>query len=171
MRFPNMKSAKVALPILVAILALDIGTKYLAHIFLRKVHSISVIPNFFHLTYVENRGAAFGFLANTSARFRMPFFILVSLLAIIFIVILYQKTEGGGWVHLALIFIMAGALGNLIDRLRLGWVIDFLDFHWYQYHWPAFNVADTVICIGVGILIINMLFSKHGRTHFAPYTF
>ncbi|MEW6382218.1 MAG: signal peptidase II [bacterium] len=166
-----MKSPKAALSILAAILALDVGTKYLAQAFLSRIHSLAIIPNFFHLTYVENRGAAFGFLAETSARFRIPFFIFISLVAIVVIVILYRKAEGGAWIHLALIFILGGALGNLIDRLRFGWVIDFLDFHWYHHHWPAFNVADTAISIGVGMLIIDMFLSKKGRISGASHTF
>lgn len=167
----DMKSPKIALSILAAILALDIGTKYLAQAFLSQVHSLTVIPNFFHLTYVENRGAAFGFLAETSARFRIPFFVFISLVAILVIIVLYRKAEGGVWLHLALIFILGGALGNLIDRLRFGWVVDFLDFHWYHYHWPAFNVADTAICIGVCMLIIDMFLSKKGRMSVASHTF
>ncbi len=166
----TIKSPKVALPILAAILALDIGTKHLAQVFLSRIQSLTIIPNFFHLTYIENRGAAFGILAETNARFRTPFFITISVLAIIFITVFYRKMEGDGWTHLALLFILAGALGNLIDRVCLGWVIDFLDFHWYQYHWPAFNVADMAICIGAGILIIDMLFSKKGKISVASHT-
>lgn len=165
-----MKSPKVALPILAAILALDIGTKHLAQVFLSRIQSLTIFSNFFHLTYIENRGAAFGILAETNTRFRTPFFITISVLAIIFITIFYWKMEGEGWTHLALLFILSGALGNLIDRLRLGWVIDFLDFHWYQYHWPAFNIADMAICIGAGILIIDMLFSKKGKISVASHT-
>ena len=165
-----MKSPKVALSILAAILALDLGTKYLARVLLRPVQSLTIIPNFFQLTYIENRGAAFGILAETDAWFRTPFFILISVLAIIFVAVFYWKMEGEGWTHLALVFILGGALGNLIDRLRFGRVIDFLYFHWYQYYWPAFNVADMAICIGAGLLVIDMLFSKKGRISVASHT-
>jgi signal peptidase II len=160
----------VALPILAAILALDLGTKHLAQVFLSRIRSLTIIPSFFHLTYVENRGAAFGFLAETNAQFRTPFFIIISILAIISITIFYWKMEGNDWTRLALLSIMGGALGNFIDRVRLGWVIDFLDLHWYQYHWPAFNVADMAICIGAGILIIDMLFIKKGKISVASHT-
>ena len=160
----------MALPILAAILALDLGTKHLAQVFLSRFQSLPIIPSFFHLTYVENRGAAFGFLAETNAQFRTPFFIIISILAIISITILYWKMEGNGWTRLALLFIMGGALGNFIDRVRLGWVIDFLDLHWYQHHWPAFNVADMAICIGAGILIIDMFFIKKGKISVASHT-
>ncbi len=155
-----MKKSKIIFSILFIILALDIVTKHLAYIFLRPLHSLAIINDFIHLTYVENKGAAFGFLAEISFRFRTPFFILVSLIAIMLIGIFYFKTEGSTWFHLGLLFILGGAIGNLIDRLRQGFVIDFLDFHWYQYHWPAFNVADTVICIGAAILILDMLWDS-----------
>lgn len=171
MKLSDMKSPKVVISILLAILVLDLGTKYLAQKFLAGAHSLVVIPNFFDLTYVENRGAAFGFLAEINSQFRTPFFIIVSLVAIIFIVIFYKKTEGNSWFHLGLLFILGGALGNLVDRLRLGLVVDFFYFHWYQYYWPAFNVADAVICIGVGILIIDMLFSnKKEELDCTPYS-
>lgn len=171
MKEGSIKSPKIPLLILVAILALDFGTKYLARSFLRQIHSLTIIPNFFNLTYVENRGAAFGFLAETNARFRTPFFVFISLVAILVIIILYRREEGGAWGRLALIFILGGALGNMVDRLRFGWVIDFLDFHWYHYHWPAFNVADIAICIGVGMLMINMFSGQKGRKPLASNTF
>jgi signal peptidase II len=166
-----MKSRKVIIFILSIILILDFGTKYLAYTFLRQIRTITIIPDFLHLTYVENRGAAFGFLAEANSRFRTPFFILVSLLAIIFIISLYKKIEGNRIFHTGLLFILGGAVGNLIDRLRSGFVIDFLDFHWYQYHWPAFNLADTFICIGVGLLLFDMFFcSKENKVNCTPYS-
>ena len=166
-----MKSRKVIIFILSTILILDLGTKYLAYTFLRHIRTVTIIPGFLHLTYVENRGAAFGFLAHVNSRFRTPFFILVSLTAIIFIISLYKKIEGSSLFHTGLLFILGGAAGNLIDRLRSGFVIDFLDFHWYHYHWPAFNIADTVICIGVGMLIFDMFFySRENKVHCTPYS-
>lgn len=118
--------------------------------------SITVVDNFFHITYVRNRGAAFSFLSHAS--WRLPFFIAVSLIASIVIIIAYNKLRDDqklAQVSLAMIF--SGAVGNLIDRVRLGEVIDFLDAHWYQHHWPAFNVADSLICVGVFLLALDML--------------
>lgn len=118
--------------------------------------SIPVLDNFFHITYVRNRGAAFSFLSHAS--WRLPFFIGVSLIAVIVIIIAYNKLRDDqklAQVSLAMIF--SGAVGNLIDRIRLGEVIDFLDAHWYQHHWPAFNVADSLICVGVFLLAFDML--------------
>lgn len=118
--------------------------------------SIPVVENFFHITYVRNRGAAFSFLSHAS--WRLPFFIAVSLIAAIVIIIAYTKLrEEQKLAQVSLAMIFSGAVGNLIDRVRLGEVIDFLDAHWYQHHWPAFNVADSLICVGVFLLAIDML--------------
>lgn len=118
--------------------------------------SIPVIENFFHITYVRNKGAAFSFLSNAS--WRLPFFITVSIIAALVILIAFRKLRDDqrlAQVSLAMIF--SGAVGNLIDRVRLGEVIDFLDAHWYRHHWPAFNVADSLICVGVFLLAIDMI--------------
>jgi len=118
--------------------------------------SIPVVDNFFNITYVRNRGAAFSFLSHAS--WRLPFFIGVSLVAAIVIIIAYNKLrEDQRLAQVSLAMIFSGAVGNLIDRVRLGEVIDFLDAHWYQHHWPAFNVADSLICVGVFLLAFDML--------------
>ncbi len=112
-----------------------------------------VITNFFHLTYVRNPGAAFGILSDSAIR--LPFFITVSLLASLGILWYIRRIPSEKhWQHFSLGLILSGALGNLIDRIRFGEVVDFLDVHWYNYHWPAFNVADSAICIGVTIMLI-----------------
>ena len=104
--------------------------------------SLPIINNIFHLTYVKNFGAAFGILTN-----RRLFFILITILVIIALLILYyQAQERGIMVNLALGLGLGGAIGNLIDRVRLGYVIDFLDFR----IWPVFNIADSAIVVGVG---------------------
>lgn len=115
--------------------------------------SLSVFENFFHITYLRNPGAAFGILSDSDIR--IPFFVSVSLLASFGILWYLRKIDSSDrWQHFALGLIFSGAVGNLIDRLRLGEVIDFLDVHWYQYHWPAFNVADSAICVGVTIMLL-----------------
>lgn len=112
-----------------------------------------IISNFFHLTYVRNPGAAFGILSDSSIR--LPFFITISVLASLGILWFIRRIPSEKhWQPLALGLILSGALGNLIDRIRLGEVIDFLDVHWYNYHWPAFNVADSAICVGVTLLFL-----------------
>jgi signal peptidase II len=118
--------------------------------------SIPVIPDLFSITYVRNKGAAFGFLANTS--YRLPFFIFISIVAVFVIIYAYRKLRGDQKLaQLSLSLILSGAVGNLIDRVRLGEVIDFLDVFWKTYHWPAFNVADSAICVGVFLLAIDMM--------------
>ncbi len=115
--------------------------------------SLTISENFFHLTYLRNPGAAFGILADSAIR--IPFFISISLLASLGILWYLRKIDSADrWQHFALGLIFSGAVGNLIDRIRLGEVIDFLDVHWYQYHWPAFNVADSAICVGVAIMLL-----------------
>ncbi|UFS71849.1 signal peptidase II [Geomonas sp. RF6] len=128
------------------------------------LHStITVIRNFFNISYVRNKGAAFGILANSA--YRLPFFILISLIAVVVICIAIRKLRPDqtlAAVSLSLIF--SGALGNLIDRIRLGEVIDFLDAHWYEHHWPAFNIADSAICVGVFLLALDMYFEEKRKT-------
>ncbi len=112
-----------------------------------------IITNFFHLTYVRNPGAAFGILAENAIR--VPFFITVSAIAILAILWYVRRISSEKhWQFFALGLIFSGASGNLIDRIRFGEVIDFLDVHWYNYHWPAFNIADSAICVGVGIMLV-----------------
>lgn len=140
-------------------LLVDQATKLYIDGSMRLFDSIPVIENFFHITYVRNRGAAFSFLSNAS--WRMPFFITVSLIAAAVILVAFRKLRDDqrlAQVSLAMIF--SGAVGNLIDRLRLGEVIDFLDAHWYRHHWPAFNVADSLICVGVFLLAVDMLLEE-----------
>lgn len=121
-------------------------------------HSIPLIEGVFNLTYVRNTGAAFGIFSGSHEAFRLPFLILVSVVAIGFIVVMLRRLRPGetGLVT-ALAFILGGALGNLIDRLVYGEVIDFLDFYWSSYHWPAFNVADSFITVGVAITLFYLI--------------
>lgn len=115
--------------------------------------SIRVIEDFFNITYVRNPGAAFGILSDSAMR--IPFFITVSVIASLGILWYLRKIDATDrWQHFALGLIFGGAIGNLIDRIRLGEVIDFLDAHWYQYHWPAFNIADSAICVGVAVMFL-----------------
>ena len=114
-----------------------------------------VIPGLFNLTYLTNRGAAFGFLNGDHGSWRHAFFVGVAVLAMIMMVfLLRQMAKEGKRFVVAIALIFGGAVGNLIDRLRLGAVVDFLDVYWAEHHWPAFNVADSAITVGVGIFLI-----------------
>jgi signal peptidase II len=140
------------------VLVLDQATKVLVDKTITLHQSIEIVPNFAHLTYLRNTGAAFGFLAGARSSLRIVFFALISLVAIGCIVYLIRGLRPQQKTLLAsLSLILGGAIGNLIDRLRLGEVIDFIDLHWYDIHWPAFNVADSAISIGVALLFIQML--------------
>lgn len=125
---------------------------------MRLGQNIPIVPGFFDLTFVLNPGAAFSLFATLPEWIRNPFFILISAAAAVLIVVYrsrYLRENRLASVSLALI--LGGAIGNLIDRLRYGVVVDFLDAHIYQYHWPIFNVADSAISVGVTLLLIEML--------------
>lgn len=141
-----------------AIVLLDQLTKLLVVRSMRLGRNIPIVPGFFDLTFVLNPGAAFSLFATLPEWIRNPFFILISVGAAVLIVAYrsrYLRENRLASVSLALI--LGGAIGNLIDRLRYGVVVDFLDAHIYQYHWPIFNVADSAISVGVTLLLIEML--------------
>ncbi|ALC15274.1 lipoprotein signal peptidase [Desulfuromonas soudanensis] len=128
---------------------LYIDSRFLLH------ESVQVVENFFHITYVRNKGAAFGILSDSPLR--IPFFITVALVAALGILWYLSRTRADQrLLHFALALVFSGAVGNLIDRIRLGEVIDFLDVHWYRHHWPAFNVADSAITVGVALMLLDM---------------
>jgi signal peptidase II len=124
-------------------------------------HSITVIPGFFSITHIHNPGGAFGFMANKSSGLRNLLFLLISSLAICLIFYFYKKTpQKYSLLSACFALILGGALGNLIDRIRFGKVVDFLDCYIGSYHWPAFNVADSAITVGVCIYVILVIFKK-----------
>lgn len=136
---------------------------------MRLHESIPIIPNVFSLTYIRNPGAAFGLLAGSSNAFRMVFFGLTSIFALVLLgTILYRMPEREWMGRLSVSAILGGAVGNLIDRLRFGEVIDFLDVYIENYHWPAFNVADSAITVGVIFLIIHFMFEKQDVSPASP---
>jgi signal peptidase II len=159
--------SKLVLSWLVPIIVLDQLTKIIVDRTMPLHHSIPIVDGFFSLTYVRNTGAAFGIFAGSHEVFRLPFLIGVSILAIGFILTMLKRLrdDATGLVT-ALTFILAGAIGNLIDRVFYGEVIDFLDVYYSNYHWPAFNVADSFITIGVTITIFYLVGNK-GEDPFA----
>jgi signal peptidase II len=126
---------------------------------LRLYESVEIIPGFCNLVHVTNSGAAFSMLANVDSPWRHYFFLGVGGLAMVGITVAYWKLrQVCRYYVLALALIAGGAAGNLIDRIRFGAVIDFLDLYVGRYHWPAFNVADSAICVGALLfLVINIL--------------
>jgi signal peptidase II len=141
---------------------LDQLTKAYIHATMPLYSSWVVIDGFLSITYVRNPGAAFGFLAQASPLFRSIFFVLVTVLAIGMILYYLVKSRAGQpSLVFALSLILSGALGNLIDRVRFGEVIDFIDVYFRSHHWPAFNVADAAISVGAMIMILEMV--KHRK--------
>jgi signal peptidase II len=128
---------------------LDQFTKILILRFIPFQESIPVIPNFFSLTHVYNTGAAFGMLHDSNL-----FFLILATVAFVALVLMRKHFQGGlmqtGW-----ILLMAGIIGNVTDRLRLGHVVDFLDFQLGSYHWPSFNVADSCICVAAALFLLS----------------
>ena len=142
--------------LVLVVLSLDQATKLYVHTTFTLHESRPVIANLFALTYVRNSGAAFGMLAQQSETFLRLFFPVVTVLALVGLLIYFVRVPSQYALRLwGLCLIISGALGNGLDRLWLGQVIDFIDVHWYAYHWPAFNVADSSICIGVGLLLLD----------------
>ena len=145
----------------VAVVVVDQITKLWIMESMRLHESIPIIPNLFSLTYIRNPGAAFGLLAGSSNAFRMVFFGITSLFALALLGTILVRLPEKDWIgQLSIAGILGGAIGNLIDRLRFGEVIDFLDVYIEPYHWPAFNVADSAISVGVVCLIIHFAFER-----------
>ena len=141
-----------------SVLFLDQATKALVVSRMTLYSSTPVIPGLFHITLVTNRGALFGLLHNLADPYRSTLFTAVPLLAIaLMFVFQYRPTIHDLATQSGLALILGGALGNLADRIRLGYVIDFLDVFVGEHHWPAFNVADSCICVGVACLVIDLL--------------
>lgn len=140
----------MAIVIVAFVVFLDQFTKYLAAKYLMPIGSYPVIKHFFHLTYVENRGAAFGMLQNKTL-----FFIVITVVVGIVLIYSMIKLPGNSLYNYTLAMILGGAIGNLIDRVRLGYVVDFIDFKFFP---AVFNVADSFIVVGAIILGYLMIF-------------
>ena len=124
-------------------------------------HHITVIDNFFYISYVRNQGAAWGIGSTMSDKYRDPFFYTMTFLSILFVLFYLYKTkpqENG--LRFCLVLILSGAIGNFTDRIRLHYVIDFLDFSFWGWHFPSFNVADSSISIGISLLLVIFLIEE-----------
>jgi len=143
-------------------LPLDLASKWIIERTLSYADRVTVIEGFFYLTHVRNPGAAFGLFADGDPRTRLFVFIAVSLLAVLIILSFYRQLAPGDRLSaLALGLILGGAIGNLLDRIFRGEVVDFLHFRlWRGYSWPDFNLADSFIVVGVGLLILELLASE-----------
>ena len=141
------------------VIVLDQITKFVADAQLVYAEPLPVLPSF-NLTLLYNRGAAFSFLSDASGWQRW-FFVTVSLLASVVLIVWLRKLKSDQWLlALALSLILGGAIGNLIDRLWLGHVIDFIQLYYKSFYWPAFNIADSAITVGAVILVWDALFTR-----------
>ena len=147
------------------ILLLDQVTKFIVVQKFPLYQRVEVIHGFFNLTHVRNTGGAFGIFGGEKGGIGSILFVVVSLIAVGAILVLFTKVKENEK-NLALSFslILSGAIGNLIDRLRYGEVVDFLDFHLSTYHWPAFNVSDSAICIGIGLMALQLFKGDHKKS-------
>ncbi len=148
---------KIFFSIAPLVVIIDQLSKYVVNTKLAPYASVTLIENFFYLSHVRNPGGAFGVLSWVHPNF----FVIISGVAIGVVFIFFVGLgRAQRLAAVALSLILGGALGNLLDRVRLGQVVDFIDIHWHSLKWPAFNLADSAITIGVFLLIIELLGSE-----------
>jgi lipoprotein signal peptidase len=154
---------RIILSYAVLVILLDQATKWLVNENI-PFHDSLPVTSFFNLVHLRNYGAAFGVFNNPEGTWQFWFFLASTLLAMVIIYFVAKGArERDKTLFTGLGLIMGGAIGNFIDRIRFNSVVDFLDFHWAGFHWPAFNIADTAICIGVGLAMIVLLFTPLPR--------
>jgi signal peptidase II len=131
----------------------------------RALPAVTVIDGYFHLRYVENCGGAFGFLSSRSEKYRRPFFYVTSLLATVFLIYLFVRIGPREKILMvAFAVILGGAIGNVIDRFTMGYVVDFVEWHIRdRARWPTFNIADVGITVGLVLIILDSLFLAKRR--------
>jgi len=143
----------------IIVLILDRLTKYFALLYLPPYAEVPIFPHF-NLTLAYNKGAAFSFLNSASGWQSWLFGAIAILVSVSLLIWLSRLSSRQKWLCVAICLIIGGALGNLSDRLLYGYVVDFLDFYAVNLHWPAFNIADSAICIGACMLFFDALFMK-----------
>lgn len=144
------------------VFGLDLLSKWLVRKCMTPVDVIGVIPGCFDLVFVQNRGAAFGFLNRQDIEWQFWLFLAATILAAVIIVLLTRGAKNQPLLVMGLGMILGGAAGNLLDRVRYRAVLDFLDIYWQNWHWPAFNIADTGICLGAFFACIAAWRKKPG---------
>ena len=152
---------KIHLLVAVAVLLLDRLSKYMVARGISLHDSITVIPQVFYITHVENRGAAFGLFNDSPSQWKIALLVLFSIVALVIVsALLWRSSHTMTASAAGLSLILGGAVGNLWDRLLNGRVVDFLLVYIGSYQWPAFNVADSAIVVGAGLLVFEILFAK-----------
>jgi len=140
------------------VLLLDQASKLFVRSHMMLYESIAIIHNWFDITYTLNPGAAFSLFVNTPGWFKSVVLILLSSIAVVVLVVLLLRSPKVGMNSIALALILAGAIGNLIDRLSRGLVVDFIHVHYYTHSYPIFNLADSAITVGVTLIIVHSIF-------------
>ena len=136
---------------------LDQTTKKIVTQGMTQHETITVVPDFLNITYIHNRGAVFGLGSSVTSPYLSWGLSILSVVSLAVILVYFLRLNvRNQWTFFGLALVLGGAIGNLYDRLRYGYVIDFVDIHWFEHHWPFFNVADMSICVGVGLLLISM---------------
>ena len=143
------------------VLVIDQASKFYFEGKLEMYQQIVIIPDYFSWTLAYNTGAAFSFLADSSGWQRWLFALIAVVVSAVLVVWLKRLGRNETWLAVALALVLGGALGNLYDRIAYGHVVDFLDFHAAGWHFPAFNVADSGITVGAGILILESFLQRH----------
>lgn len=139
-----------------AVFLVDQITKKIVTTGMVQHQSIQLIPNLLNITYIHNRGAVFGFGSNFNALYLSWLLSILSILSLAVILIYFLRVNViNRLLYSGLALVLGGALGNLFDRLRNGYVVDFIDMHWFGHHWPTYNFADFSICVGVGLLLLS----------------
>lgn len=152
----SWKNRTPYLLISLAVFLVDQITKKIVTTGMIRHQSIQVIPDLLNVTYIHNRGAVFGFGSNFSAPYLAWILSLLSILSLVVILIYFLRVNvTNRLLYSGLALVLGGALGNLFDRLRNGYVVDFIDMHWFGHHWPTYNFADFSICVGVGLLLLS----------------
>ena len=145
------------------LIVMDQYTKLMVSLHIPLNYSVKVVEGFFNFTHIRNSGVAFGLFANQQSEYKALMFIAISTIAIIAILVIFHQTpKEKKMVQTGLILIFSGAIGNLIDRILHGEVIDFVDFFINRHHFPAFNIADSCITVGVIMMVIDLFFGEAG---------
>ena len=145
------------------LIVMDQYTKLMVSLHIPRNYSVKVVEGFFNFTHIRNSGVAFGLFASQQSEYKALMFIAISTIAIIAILVIFHQTpKEKKMVQTGLILIFSGAIGNLIDRILHGEVIDFVDFFINRHHFPAFNIADSCITVGVIMMVIDLFFGEVG---------
>jgi signal peptidase II len=161
----STRARLIHLFIVLLVISVDRWTKHLAATRIALYSHIQIIPGFFRLTHTENTGAAFSLFADSPAHWKTAALIAFSVVATLIVAgLLWKQARALTVTGIALSLILGGAAGNLWDRAVSGHVVDFLLFYVKQYQWPVFNLADSSIVVGAGLLVIEILFSRPGSS-------